>query len=236
MNFKLINNHILLTLETNLGDKVCVFDTGSPFTFFFDNVSEYSIDGKVYSIRQNPKAAILAQFNSQFNSQIEEMIGVAIDGFIGTDSIANSSIVINFPNKELHITSDTLQLENSIGMRDIHGLPIFEISINGIVLRAAFDSGAMYSFVSSHIVDKLGLKPLNQTIMDFNPMFGAFEISLFNGEIKVGETNLGLQTIAIGSGYDQSLQILGINAFIGIDALKNSEVGISFIERCIDVK
>lgn len=160
----------------------------------------------------------------------------AIDGFIGTDSIANSSIVINFPNKELHITSDTLQLENSIGMRDIHGLPIFKISINGIVLRAAFDSGAMYSFVSSHIVDKLGLKPLNQTFMDFNPMFGAFEISLFNGEIKVGETNLGLQTIAIGSGYNQSLQMLGIDAFIGIDALKNSEVGISFIERCIDVK
>lgn len=160
----------------------------------------------------------------------------AIDGFIGTDSIANSSIVINFPNKELHITSDTLQLENSIGMRDIHGLPIFEISINGIVLRAAFDSGAMYSFVSSHIVDKLSLKPLNQTFMDFNPMFGAFETSLFNGEIKVGETNLGLQTIAIGSGYDQSLQMLGIDAFIGIDALKNSEVGISFIERCIEVK
>lgn len=232
MNFKLINNHILLTLETNLGDKVCVFDTGSPLTFFFNNVSEYSIDGKVYSVRQNPMAAMLAQFKPK----IEEMIGVAIDGFIGTDSIANSSIVINFPNKELHITSDTLQLENSIGMRDIHGLPIFEISINGIVLRAAFDSGAMYSFVSSHIVDKLGLKPLNQTIMDFNPMFGTFEISLFNGEIKVGETNLGLQTIAIGSGYDQSLQMLGIDAFIGIDALKNSEVGISFIERCIEVK
>lgn len=38
----------------------------------------------------------------------------AIDGFIGTDSIANSSIVINFPNKELHITSDTLQLEKAL--------------------------------------------------------------------------------------------------------------------------
>ena len=62
MNFKLINNHILLTLETNLGDKVCVFDTGSPLTFFFDNVSEYSIDGKAYSVRQNPMAAMLAQF------------------------------------------------------------------------------------------------------------------------------------------------------------------------------
>ena len=98
-------------------------------------------------------------------------------------------------------------------------------------MKAAFDSGAMYSFVASHVVEKLGLKPLNQTIMDFNPMFGTFEISLFNGEIKVGTADLGQQTIAIGSCYDQSLQMLGIDAFVGIDALKNSEVSISFIER-----
>lgn len=232
MNFRLINNHILLTVNTNLGDKVCVFDTGSPFTFFFDNVSEYSIDGRTFSVRQNPMAAMLAQFKSE----IEGMIGVAIDGFIGTDNIKYSNIVINFPNNEIHITSDRLQLENSIGMSDIYGLPTFEISINGIVLRTAFDSGAMYSFVSSHIVEQLGLAPLNQTIMDFNPMFGAFEISLFDGEIRVGETDLGLQTIAIGSGYDQSLQMLGIDAFIGIDALKDSQVSLSLIERCIEVR
>lgn len=232
MNFRLINNHILINIETNLGDKVCVFDTGSPLTFFFDNVSEYTIEGRTYSVRPNPLAAMLAMVKPK----IEEMIGAAIDGFIGTDLILNNSVVINFPNKELHITSDKLQFGNSDPMSDIHGLPIFEISINGVKLRAAFDSGAMYSFVSSNSVDKLGLKPLNRTFKDFNPMFGAFEISLFNGEIKVGETNLGLQTIAIGSGYDQSLQMIGVDAFIGNDALKNSEVGISFIERCLEVK
>lgn len=232
MNFRLINNHILINIETNLGDKVCVFDTGSPLTFFFDNVSEYTIEGRTYSVRPNPLAAMLAMVKPK----IEEMIGAAIDGFIGTDLILNNSVVINFPNKELHITSDKLQFGNSDPMSDIHGLPIFEISINGVKLRAAFDSGAMYSFVSSNSVDKLGPKPLNRTFKDFNPMFGAFEISLFNGEIKVGETNLGLQTIAIGSGYDQSLQMIGVDAFIGNDALKNSEVGISFIERCLEVK
>lgn len=232
MNFRLINNHILINIETNLGDKVCVFDTGSPLTFFFDNVSEYTIEGRTYSVRPNPLAAMLAMVKPK----IEEMIGAAIDGIIGTDLILNNSVVINFPNKELHITSDKLQFGNSNPMSDIHGLPIFEISINGVKLRAAFDSGAMYSFVSSNSVDKLGLKPLNRTFKDFNPMFGAFEISLFNGEIKVGETNLGLQTVAIGSGYDQSLQMIGVDAFIGNDALKNSEVGISFIERCFEVK
>jgi hypothetical protein len=227
MELKLINNHILVTVETNLGSKVCVFDTGSPFTFFFDNIREYSIDGRTINVSPTPMAAML----SQFRPKIEEMIGIAIDGFIGSDSIKNYNVVINFPNKELNISSNDLRSGNYVSMSDIYGLPIFEISINGIVMKAAFDSGAMYSFVASHVVEKLGLKPLNQTIMDFNPMFGTFEISLFNGEIKVGTAVLGQQTIAIGSCYDQSLQMLGIDAFVGIDALKNSEVSISFIER-----
>ena len=227
MNFKLANNHILITVKTDLGNKTCVFDTGSPFTLFFDNIREYSIDGRTFKVSQTPMAAML----TQFKSKIEEMIGVTIDGFIGTDSIKNSCIIINFPNKELEISSDKIQLGKGVSMSNIHGLPIFEISINGIVLRAAFDSGAMYSFVASHLVEKLGLISLNQTNMDFNPMFGTFEISLFNGEIKIGDSDLGLQTIAIGTGYDQSLQMLGIDAFVGIDALKNSEVGISFTER-----
>ena len=172
---------------------------------------------------------------ARYRPKIEEMIGVTIDGFIGTDNIKNSNVVINFPNRELNISVNELQLRNSVSMSNIHGLPIFEISINGTVLRAAFDSGAMHSFVSSHFVEILKLEPLNQTVMDFNPMFGIFEISLHNGEIKIGDTDLGLQTIAIGSCYDKSLQMLGIDAFIGISALKNSEVGISFIEGCFGV-
>lgn len=233
MNFKLINNHILITIETNVGNKVCVFDTGSPLTLFFDdNVREYSIDGKTYSACQSQMAAML----TQFRPRIEKMIGVPIDGFIGTDIIMNSSIVINFPNKKLEISSDNILLENGVRMDNIHGLPIFDISINGRVLRAAFDSGAMYSFVASHFVEELGLVSLNNTIMDFNPMFGEFEISLFNGEIKIGDTNLGTQTIAIGSGYDESLQMLGVDAFIGNDTLKNSEVCISFLEKRFGVR
>lgn len=233
MNFNLINNHILITIETNVGNKVCVFDTGSPLTLFFDdNVREYSIDGKTYSACQSQMAAML----TQFKPRIEEMIGVAIDGFIGTDIIMNSSIVINFPNKKLEISSDNILLENGVRMDNIHGLPIFDISINGRVLRAAFDSGAMYSFVASHFVEELGLVSLNNTIMDFNPMFGEFEISLFNGEIKIGDTNLGTQTIAIGSGYDNALRAVGVNAFIGNDTLRNSEVCISFLEKRFGVR
>ena len=66
-------------------------------------------------------------------------------------------------------------------------------------------------------------------------MFGAFSVSLYSGEIMIGENNLGLQKIANGTAYDKSLQMLGIDAFIGIDTLKTSIVGISYNDKSFSV-
>ena len=225
MELNLSNNHILISVQTNLGEMICVVDTGSPLTFFFNDVKEYSLDGINYNVCQNP----MTQMIKQIKPQIDEMIGISIDGFIGADSMMNNNVVINFPKSQINFHADTLPMTNVIAMNNIHGLPIFDISINGTTLRTAFDSGAMYSFVSSSLTEKLNLTPLNQTIMDFNPMFGTFPISLFSGEISIGNKNLGIQKIANGSAYDKSLQMLGIDAFIGIDTLKDYIMGISYI-------
>ncbi len=77
MKFNIINNHILVTVETDLGNKQCVFDTGSPFTFFFNNVSEYSIDGRTFKVFPNPMTSMLALKNSEVGiSFIEGCFGV----------------------------------------------------------------------------------------------------------------------------------------------------------------
>ena len=91
MELKLINNHIVMTVETDLGNKACVFDTGSPFTFFFDDVTEFSLDGTVFNVGQNPMTFMIRQFRHQ----IEEMIGTPIDGFIGVESIQNDGVIID---------------------------------------------------------------------------------------------------------------------------------------------
>ena len=231
MELNLINNHIVMTVETDLGNKACVFDTGSPFTFFFDDVTEFSLDGKVFNVGQNPMTFMIRQFRHQ----IEEMIGTPIDGFIGVESIQNDGVIIDFINRQINFQADISPANNVIAMGNIYGLPVFDISINGTKLRAAFDSGAMYSFVSSTLTERLNLTSLNETMMDFNPMFGAFPVSLYSGEITIGENNLGLQKIANGSAYDKSLQMLGIDAFIGIDTLKTSIVGISYNDKSFSV-
>lgn len=231
MELNLVNNHIVMTVETDLGNKACVFDTGSPFTFFFDDVMEFSLDGTVFNVGQNPMTFMIRQFRHQ----IEEMIGTPIDGFIGVESIQNDGVIIDFINRQINFQADILPANNVIAMDNIHGLPVFDISINGTKLRAAFDSGAMYSFVSSTLTERLNLTSLNETMMDFNPMFGAFSVSLYSGEIMIGENNLGLQKIANGTAYDKSLQMLGIDAFIGIDTLKTSIVGISYNDKSFSV-
>lgn len=208
-----------------------MLDTGLPITFFFDNVREYVIDGMTFIVSQTPMATMV----SQMRTQITELIGTAIDGFIGTDCMKHNDVVINLPQKEVTFSPDTFQFETCVGMSNIHGLPIFKASINNMVLRTAFDSGAMYSFVLSNLVEQLELKSLNQKIVDFNPMFGKFEISLFEGELKIGDTDLGLQKIAIGSCYDQSLRMLGVEAFIGIDALKNYKIGMLYSKESLGV-
>lgn len=67
-------------------------------------------------------------------------------------------------------------------------------------------------------------------------MIGNIVAELYEGEIGIGNTSLGNQNITVGQGYDRALgmlKMLGMNvgAFIGVDALKNSKIGISYTER-----
>lgn len=34
MKFQLVNNHLILKVDTDLGEKTCVYDTGSLLSFF----------------------------------------------------------------------------------------------------------------------------------------------------------------------------------------------------------
>lgn len=231
MEFRLINNHIIVDVDTNLGKKACVFDTGSPETFFFDNVDQYSMEGRTYQTTSN----LLGKMVRASREKICDLISKDIDGFIGFETFCNTGVVINFPARQLHF-SDTLQFSDSVEMDNITGLPVFNIKVNGKEVLATFDSGAMYAFVSSQLEQQFDLCSKNSTINDYNPMIGNIVAELYEGEIGIGNTSLGNQNITVGQGYDRALgmlKILGMNVgvFIGVDTLKNSKIGISYTER-----
>ncbi len=83
MDLRIVSNHVLVDVHTDLGVKTCVVDTGSPLTFFYDAVKEYYLNEAVHTPRPAPPIA------SGVNDA--QLVGERIDGFIGSHSIATSS-------------------------------------------------------------------------------------------------------------------------------------------------
>ena len=231
MKFELKNNHMIVSVNTQTGSKTCIFDTGAPYTFFFENIKEYYIDGISWKVEYNPMFSYFAKFRVQ----IENMIGCHIDGFIGTDCMKGKCVVINFINQELSISSSDMNEGIGVSMNHIYGLPIFEMSINGIAVNSAFDSGAMFSFIDSNLIHQLQLKPQGRNYKDFNPLLGAFTASLYTGNIYVGTTELEERNIAVSPAYDRAMSMIGVDAFIGIDSLKETVLCLSYINNRITI-
>ncbi len=233
MKIDIVNNHILAKVQTNLGQKTCVVDTGSPITFFFDEVTAFEIDSSTHEV--SPLTA-LTNFAVNRN-EIENLIGQRIDGFIGSDLMRRyGDVFIDFPSYEIHFGENFPSLDNVLQMDVVMGVPVFNVSFNKLDLRTAFDSGAMYSFVSQATAQEINLEKTGETLQDFHPGFGAYEIELFKGNVSIGKVNLGMHLIGTAPHYNEVLRLLGVGAFIGIDTLKENSILLSYARKEISIK
>lgn len=235
MDFKLINNHIVLSLETNVGMKTVVFDTGAGTTSFYDDaVKKFVFDGIEHTV--SPFGAILATTLAQKRKQVEELVGCEADGFLCPNSF-NTAFLIDFPNCSITLTDDYPHEEHEkIAINSLLGLPQFMMQINGEEMRTAFDTGNRYPFVRSHEVASLGLTPTDEMLEDYGPFFGEIQAKMYLGNIELGNA-LFLQTkIATSEQYDLAAGSVGVRAFLGIEPLKNSEVWISYEKSVMVVR
>ncbi len=226
MTIKIINNHIILDVMTNVGIKTCVFDTGSPITFFFDD----SVD--TYTINQQQMRVVphfMQVMIEAYQASIEKLVGIHVDGFIGADCAMHyGEVLIDCNSLKLHFGEVDVDKTHAVPMRNIRGLPIFCVSLKDIVVEAAFDSGAMYSFVKTDLISELQLSSPIGIYEDFNPMLGSFQASLYQEEVIIGNLNLGVQKIAVSPIYDQPLNLLGVKSFIGLDTIRNGSIWLSY--------
>ena len=224
---RVINNHIIIEVETNVGMQQCIFDTGNPTSFFFnDQVTGYKIGENV--LQCSPLHLISQQ-------DVCDLVGMQVDGLVGSGSFLNCSLLIDFESEQFLINPQDVVVENAVAMNTLLGLPIFAMEINGVNLRTAYDSGAMYAFVRQSQVDSLRLEAQNQQIHDYNPIFGGFDADLYRGNIKITDRDLALQTIASSMVYDSALSMVGVEAFLGNDALKGRKVWLSYQNNQIAV-
>ncbi len=232
---QIVNNHLLLDIQTNIGLKTCVVDTGCPITFFFDEkVREITIGNDKHVI-SSFMGAMPRNFTPQ--EDVEQLISKRIDGFIGADIMQRyGDVLFDLRNEEISFGATDYAPQNIIPMRSMFGLPLFNVSFNGHETLTAFDSGAMYSFVSSSFAQDIALAPAYDTKRDHHPGHGWFDINLHQGDVVVGNTSLGPHTIATSDHYDTILAMIGVSAFIGIDTLRTSTLLLSYSRNEISVE
>ncbi len=229
------SNHILTDVQTNKGKKTCVVDTGAPLTFFYDKVKEYAIDGTTHGITY---LGNIAKFAAPSRESVEKLIGTKIDGFIGSDVMRRcGNILIDFRTRDICFPPSPPPLWRAMPMENLMGVPLFNASFNGHETRAAFDTGAMYSFVSRQFAQEIGLAPSYSTFTDYHPGHGSFEAELHRGVVAIGGMDIGTHNIATAPYYDTVLSLMKVEAFLGIDTLRdNCAILLSYIDGKVYIK
>lgn len=206
-NYELIDGHIIFEYE----DKNMLLDTGS------------NSIGQIKTINfLNTEFDIDNEFNGLDIQKISKYVGCNIDFLIGINILRHFDLYIDNQNKELTFSKNNNEFYDDAVALDEHC--IFDVVIEGIKLKAYFDTGAKVSYIPSEIVEE------NITCgraKDFFPGYGSFETMLYRLDTQIGSIDIELKYGVLPTPLEESLLKRNQYAIIGIDILQSHNCHIS---------
>lgn len=236
MKMNYIKHHIILPVQTEWGTKNLILDTGNPFSTFLndDGINEIILDN--HKLNLSSDGLTLLSKNMVRFDELTEFVGMPIDGLLGYDFFIQHDIIIDLINYEIifDATSDNF---DCVDINFFMNTPIVNLEIQGVQLKAIFDTGAMYSIINSNFCDTLSNK--NESIKDYNPMLGSFDANLYLGDIIIGNTLIKNCTIACSYQYDMAMNMIvgqDINSFLGMESLNGKQVFLSYKNQRLGIR
>ena len=219
MKIIISNNHIVVPMETNIGTKNVLLDTGAGQTVRFDrNITEFRTEDGVF--KPNGRGMLADVIDPQ---AINNLVGMNISAILGPDFFKGKTITIDFKANEITFNEPMPENASPIDINtSLLGLPVLEMKINGHALRTAFDTGARYSFVESGKMAQLGLGNAYGTFKDYSPMFGDITADLHKCDLTLGTCQFADATVAACGDYDKAAALVRVQAFLGIDPFVKS--------------
>ena len=209
--YELINNHYVVEID---GRKFLI-DTGAPSFRINNDVREIIIDGKSYPLGMRPM-----QMDEEAIKKTIDLVGVPVDGFIGLDLIARTSLTV-YKNGQLEFKTREVEGAKAIPLKPGMGLMI-KISSHGIDGDMVLDTGAKYGYLDERLIQ--GLEPYEKNVYDFNPHLRDMHSDMYHVEIEVG----GMKKV-IDAGYNKGT--LGFPIGRGIILIGN--ITTLFDEVCV---
>lgn len=171
-NYQILNNHIII----NISNKQFLLDTGSPTSFWtYEPINKIQINKKDYHLTPKPVSVNLRE--------VEKLVGIKVDGFIGLDIIRDTSLTI-YKNGEIKFGVDSINGTSTKLFSN--GYLSIQVGSNLIVGKMLLDTGAKYGYgIKSLFYNQKSFARVN----DYNPQLGNLESDIYHLNIVIGGAN-----------------------------------------------
>ena len=209
-----IGSSELVTVETHWGK--AVINTGSPSSFGV--IPYFNICGRRHAIVRNP-----------LMPEIQRHLGFDIVAIIGMDILSEYNLTIEHNETtgsfEASLSKDPFTIQRTeIPLQYVMGIPVTQITVNGITAPFFLDTASAITYVGSDLVR--GLLQLGSK-KDFYPGIGTFEAQTYAAHTAVFGTNSVVIVGVLPKKLEHLLQH-GIKGILGIDVLKQFRCMLGF--------
>ena len=215
LSYEIISGHIIVqNNNTHL-----LLDTGAPTSVGKDSIM---LGERIYSVQSNYMGVTI--------EYLSEQIGSPIDGLIGADIIREFVLSIN-PYEEEHVVTfgeELLEFPFITRLDDFMGIPIVEIMVNGVKIRAFLDTGAQLSYIEPEITKEIS--PSGQQ-EDFYPGLGKFTSDVFELKTTIAGEQLQLTYGHLPTLLQMTLMMAGTKGIIGTELFNSYRCSISLLKK-----
>ena len=207
-SYELVNNHYVVEID---GQKFLI-DTGSPFSFWISHsIKEITIYGNKYSLQSRPIYFEVDEINN--------LVGVMVDGLIGMDIISKTSLtiysgrpkgIIEFSEVPDWIVNELIKKNykyTEVPMTTRWPLMV-QVCSNLMTGKFVVDTGAKYGYGVSGLFYK---QTAFDHVSDYNPSLGHLDSDIFHLEIVIGGQK---KTIDVCSNSTVASTLIHMGAFM----------------------
>lgn len=134
--------------------KTYIFDTGAPFSLYYDT---------------NPRNKSIEKLYPNLMNDIQKLLNKPVDGLIGMDVIQQDRWHFEKCLSTLHRRHE-FHLEHVYPLNLIQGIPVVEVEVLNHVFKFWLDTGSSVNYIKA----KYLTQDLNERIEDYSPLIGWF--------------------------------------------------------------
>lgn len=153
---------------------------------------------------------------------LSNMLGTKVTTLLGTDILSRFYVLFDYAGNAVTFSTEEIPFEgDTVPLRNVMGVPILEIEINGVTQSCFLDTGAKISYTGEDTTE--GLEDLG-TVSDFYTGIGEFETSTYTLDAKIGNREFSATFGNLPLLLQMTLGLAGADGIIGYDLFRNFRV------------